>query len=330
MHDSRCRHEREPSHGETRRGRAGVGRSGIGSGRVDSKLAGVSRQPLRLAIQEAERTLAMAGVSSPRVDAESLAAYLLGVERTKLMMVPLVDPSLVRELRELVGQRAERVPLQHLTGTATLGPVTVRVGPGVFVPRPETELLLSWGLSVVEQLVRPTIVDLCTGSGALALALARSRPDARVYGVENDSTALSWARWNADERAAAGDSPITLYAGDVADPDALSSLDGAVDVVVCNPPYVPQGTPVSPEVREHDPAAAVFGGRDGLDVVRHVVSFAGKLLRSGGGLAIEHDDAHGGSVPALLSARHAFDDVADHTDLAGRPRFATARRVACD
>lgn len=271
--------------------------------------------------------LAASGVASPRTDAELLAAHLLGVERTKLMMVPLVDPPVVQALHDLVRRRATRVPLQHLTGNASLGTVTLSVGPGVFVPRPETELLLEWGESILEGIDKPVVVDLCTGSGALALAIANARPDAAVHAVEKDLAALSWARRNADQQAEAGDTPIQLYSGDVTDPMLFMELEGLVDLVLCNPPYVPEGTPVPPEVRDHDPYDAVFGGRDGLDVVRHVVSCAARLLRPGGGVAIEHDDTHGGSVPALLRARRVLTDVQEHADLAGRPRFATARRT---
>lgn len=287
----------------------------------------MTRQPLRLAILDAERTLAAAGVGSPRTDAELLAAHLLGVERTKLMMVPLVDPPVVQALQDLVRRRAARVPLQHLTGHAFLGAVDLEVGPGVFVPRQETELLVEWGTGVLDGVEQPTIVDLCTGSGALALALAHARPDAVVHAVEKDPTALSWARRNAERRSEAGDTPIGLYSGDVTDPMLFMELEGLVDLVVCNPPYVPDGTPVPPEVRNHDPHEAVFGGRDGLDVVRHVVACAARLLKPGGGVAIEHDDTHGGSVPALLRARRVLTDVREHPDLAGRPRFATARRT---
>ncbi|MGP4020516.1 peptide chain release factor N(5)-glutamine methyltransferase [Saccharopolyspora sp. 5N708] len=287
----------------------------------------MTRQPLRLAILDAERMLSAAGVASPRTDAELLAAHLLGVERTKLMMVPLVDPPVVQALHDLVHQRAARVPLQHLTGNASLGAVTLNVGPGVFVPRPETELLFAWGLAALEGVDRPTVVDLCTGSGALALAMANARPDAVVHAVEKDPAALAWARRNADQQAQAGDTPIRLYAGDVTDPMLFMELEGLADLVLCNPPYVPEGTPVPPEVRNHDPHEAVFAGRDGLDVIRHVIGCAARLLRPGGGVAIEHDDTHGGSVPALLSARRVLSDVQEHTDLAGRPRFATARRT---
>jgi release factor glutamine methyltransferase len=288
----------------------------------------MSRQPLRLAVLEAERVLADAGVASPRVDAELLAAHVLGVPRGRLPMVPLVDPPVVEALRVLVSRRAERVPLQHLTGSAALGALEMAVGPGVFIPRPETEVLLAWGLTALEGVEHPLVVDLCTGSGALALAVAHARPDAQVHAVERDPVALSWARRNADAQVAAGDTPVALYTGDVADSGLLVALEGMAHLVLCNPPYVPVGAALPPEVALHDPPAAVFAGPDGLAVIPDVVRTGTRLLREGGSIAIEHDDSHGVSVPAMLSARRVLTDVTDHVDLAGRPRFATARRRA--
>ncbi|MGZ3142709.1 peptide chain release factor N(5)-glutamine methyltransferase [Lentzea chajnantorensis] len=288
----------------------------------------MNRQPLRLAISEAAEVLAEAGVDSPRVDAEHLAAHVLGVERGRLPLIPLVDPSVVDQLHKLVLTRAERIPLQHILGWAPMGAISVEVGPGVFVPRPETELLMEWALKTVAGVPTPVVMDLCTGTGALALSIAAARPDAVVHAVELDPQALAWTRRNADARTAAGDTPIRLHHGDATDPSLLPDLDGTVDLVVCNPPYVPEGTPVQPEVGVHDPHHAVFSGADGLDVIRHVVSAAARWLRPGGSVGIEHDDTQGESVPALLSARRVLTDVADHTDLAGRPRFATARRVS--
>ncbi len=288
----------------------------------------MSRQPLRLAIAEAVRMLAAAGVSSPRHDAEVLAAHVVGVERGRLMLHPLVDPPVIEALRKLVVRRAAREPLQHLLGTAVLGPVVVAVGPGVFIPRPETELLLEWGLHAVSGVPSPLVVDLCTGTGALALAVAASRPDAVVHAVEADSAALSWARRNIEDHIGAGGTPVVLHAADVRWTDLLVELESHVDLVLCNPPYVPDGTSLPPEVTDWDPPGAVFGGPDGLEIIRAVIAASAGLLRHGGHLAIEHDDTHGESVPALLRRRRVLTDVEEHNDLNGRPRFATARRMS--
>jgi release factor glutamine methyltransferase len=275
----------------------------------------------------AERALAAAGVASPRVDAELLAAHVAGVARERLLMVPLVDEPVVERYRALITRRAAREPLQHLLGTAVLGPVTVAVGPGVFTPRPETELLLEWVLKVIADIASPLVVDLCTGSGALALAVAAARPDATVHAVEADPQALSWAARNVAAHADAGGTPVVLHAADVRWPDLLPELETRVDLVLCNPPYVPDGTPVPPEVAEWDPPGAVFGGPDGLEIIRAVVTASASLLCHGGRLAIEHDDTHADAVPALLRRRRVLTDVEEHHDLAGRPRFATARRA---
>ncbi|WP_132432615.1 peptide chain release factor N(5)-glutamine methyltransferase [Pseudonocardia endophytica] len=283
----------------------------------------MSRHPLRVAIAESERSLAAAGVGSPRVDAELLAAHVLDRPRSQLLMTPLVDDDEVERLRELTARRAKREPLQHILGTAVLGPVTVDVGPGVFVPRPETELLLEWGLAAIRDVRSPVVVDLCTGSAALALAFAGSRPDGTVHALEADPAAVRWARHNI---AAHGDR-VTLHVADVRWPDLLVELEGRVDLVVCNPPYVPDGTPVEPEVADWDPADAVFGGPDGLELIPAVLDVAAGLLRHGGALAVEHDDTHAESVPELLRRRRTLDEVVEHADLAGRPRFVTARRV---
>ncbi|GGM18072.1 peptide chain release factor N(5)-glutamine methyltransferase [Nakamurella endophytica] len=286
-----------------------------------------TRSSLRVEILTATAALAAAGVGSPQVDAELLAAHLLGVPRTRLGLVPLVDDGWVTRYRELVAGRERRVPLQHLTGVAVLGPVEVEVGPGVFVPRPETESLVEWAVAAVRGVTTPVVVDLCTGSGAIALAVAAARPDARVHAVERSPHALSWARRNVERHRAAGGSPVDLRGGDIADPRLLVDLEGQVDLVTANPPYVPEGTAVEPEVGVHDPAEAVFAGPDGLDVIRPLLSVAAALLRPGGVLAVEHDDTQGESVPALLRSRRVLADVEDHRDLSGRPRFTTARRV---
>lgn len=286
----------------------------------------MSRHSLRAAILDATRTLEAAGVASADVDAQELAAHLMGVPRTRLGLTPLVEQSFLTDYQALVERRAQRIPLQHLTGSVQLGRATVAVGPGVFVPRPETESLLVWALHAIAAVERPVVVDLCTGSGVLALAIAAERPDARVIGVERSSAALAWARRNVTN-AGAGRTKVELRGGDIFDERLLVDLEGLADLVTANPPYVPEGTAVEPEVADHDPPEAVFAGPDGLAVIRPLLSVAASLLKLGGMLAIEHDDSHGETVPALLRSRRVLTDVEDHTDLAGRPRFVTATRV---
>jgi release factor glutamine methyltransferase len=259
------------------------------------------------------------------VDAELLLAAVLGVPRARLLTLDEVpDPDAAR-FTALVAERASRVPLQHLTGTAPFRFLELAVGPGVFVPRPETELIAGWVLDRIAGTARPRVVDLGSGSGAIALSVAHEHPGAEVVAVEADPAAIEWTRHNAAARAAAGDTPVEVLAGDMTDPGLLTGLDGTVDVVVSNPPYVPDGAGLPREVAEHDPPLALWGGPDGLDVVRGLLRTAARLLRPGGRLGIEHADAQGGSLPALVRAAGGWSEVADHPDLAGRPRYTTAR-----
>lgn len=274
---------------------------------------------------DATQTLAEAGVASPRVDAELLAAHVLKVPRARLVLIRHWDAAAAARYRQLVADRSRRVPLQHLTGTAGFGHVELAVGPGVFVPRPETELLAQWASQQVARLPgEPVVVDLGSGSGALALEIAHQAPAARVYAVERSPAALVWLHRNAQARAAAGDRPIEVVVADATAPATLDHLVDRVDVVVCNPPYVPEQVPVPPEVAQHDPPEAVFAGPDGLAVIRPVVATAAALLRAGGWFGMEHDDTHETVVPQLLQDQ--FTEVIDHRDLADRPRFVTARR----
>jgi release factor glutamine methyltransferase len=274
----------------------------------------------RTRVADAAARLARAGVESPRVDAELLAAHVLGVPRTRLVLAPELDDDAAAELDALVARRAAREPLQHLVSSAVLGPVSVAVGPGVFVPRPETELLLGEAVAAVRGIGEPRIVDLCTGSGALALAIATARPDAEVHAVELDPGALAWARRNLEG------SGVRLTAADVTDGATLATLEGSVDVVVANPPYVPEGTAVSPEV-DHDPHEAVFAGDDGLSVIRPLATTAARLVREGGRVVVEHDESHAPAVREVLEGA-GFADVETRADLAGRPRVAVGTRRA--
>ncbi|MET7424064.1 peptide chain release factor N(5)-glutamine methyltransferase [Dactylosporangium sp. NPDC005555] len=271
---------------------------------------------LSVVITSATAVLRGAGVASPRVDAELIAAHVLGIPRSRLLTAPPPDAAQAAGIDELIKRRAERIPLQHLTGTAPFHGHEIAVGPGVFVPRFETELLVEWA----GQEKANRIVDLCGGSGAIAIALETQ--DAEVYCVEKSRAALVWLRRNVAALAPG----VRVVEGDVTDPATLRDLDGTVDLVVSNPPYVPEGAPVDVEVAAHDPHDAVFAGEDGLALMPGLVARAAGLLRPGGRLGIEHDDSHGESLPALLRATGHFDDVTDHRDLAGRPRFVTARR----
>jgi release factor glutamine methyltransferase len=277
---------------------------------------------LRSAIDSATTLLAEAGIDSARYDAEELAAHLAGTERLRLPLIGSPDDIFFDSYHAAIAARSRRVPLQHLTGTAAFGPLTLSVGPGVFIPRPETEAILEWASSqrLVGTPAPPVIVDVCTGSGALALALARYRPDARVIGIDDSEPALDYARRNAVGTA------VELLHADVTEPGLLPELDGRVDLVVSNPPYVPADAELEPEVLEHDPPHAVFAGRDGMAVIPTVVRLAGRWLRPGGLFAVEHDDTTSALTCEVITHTGLFDDVVARLDLTGRPRFVTARR----
>jgi release factor glutamine methyltransferase len=274
---------------------------------------------LRHEIEHAAAALADAGVGSPRTDAEELAAYAAGTSRGGLAILDDVDDEFCCRYADLVAARSRRIPLQHIVGAAPLGPVTVEVGPGVFIPRPETECLLEWA-SAQPLPPRPVIVDLCTGSAALALALSKFWPDARIIAVDDSDDALAYARRNV------ADTPIELLRADVTDLELLPELNGHVDLLVANPPYIPDRATLEPEVAQHDPPHALFGGPDGMYVISAIVALAGRWLRPGGRCAVEHDDTtSAATVEAFTAARH-FTDVRANSDLTGRPRFVTAIR----
>jgi release factor glutamine methyltransferase len=282
----------------------------------------IRSKTVRQVIDEIAHVLSAADVPSPGADACELIAFVLKIPKKRLATVTWITVDQEAKIRKMADRRARRVPLQHLTGMAPFRYVELAVGPGVFVPRPETEVLVGWGLEAIAGLPAPLVVDLCSGSGAIALSVAHERPGAVVVAVEQSAEALPWLRRNAASTS------TRIVEGDAVSAATLPDLDGQVDAVLSNPPYVPSASPVSPEVADHDPAVAVFAGADGLDVIRGLVTRAAALLKPGGVVAIEHDDSHGEAVPALLRASGAFTEVADHDDLTGRPRFATARRLA--
>jgi release factor glutamine methyltransferase len=265
-------------------------------------------EPLRPALARAAQRLAAAGVESARHDAEELAAHLLGVPRTELLRHDRIDGA---AFTQLVDRRASRQPLQHLTG-----------GPGVFVPRPETEVMVGQVIEFLRTLpAGARVVDLGTGSGAIALSVATEVPGTEVHAVEVDPAAHAWAVRNL------ASSTVTLHLADAR--TALAEFAGTCDVVVSNPPYIPLPAweSVAPEVRDHDPATALWGGRtDGLDMIRVVAQRAAELLRPGGLVAVEHADAQDRSAPLVFRTPGTWRAVADHRDLTGRGRFVTAVR----
>ncbi|MGN6752215.1 MAG: peptide chain release factor N(5)-glutamine methyltransferase [Intrasporangium sp.] len=314
---------------------------------------------LRRLVRAGARTLAESGIASAEVDALELAAHVLRVEPSEVRRRMVLGGDLPESFEDTyagqLAERARRIPLQHLTGRAHFRRITLAVGPGVFVPRPETEVLVDLALAEIDRrhadqvpsnrLVagQPAgtpssspsngpfgeggsgirVVDLCTGSGAIALALKDERPEVTMRALELSEEALAWAEHN---RRGLG-LEVDLTQGDATRP-CFPDWHETVDVVTVNPPYIPVGAvPVDPEVRDHDPEVALYGGSDdGLAIPLRVAAVAASLLRPGGLILMEHADSQGDSLPAALRSSGAWTDVTDHLDLSGRPRVTSARR----
>lgn len=316
------------------------------------------RVTVRDVLFDAEHRLSAVRIPSPSVDAAELVAFALGTTRSRLFLQEQVTPDQKVRIEQLLTRRLSRVPLQHIIGTVGFRRIELQVGPGVFIPRPETELVTEAGLRELagQPEDRRVAVDLCSGSGAIAISLATEVPGSHVHAVELSAEAVEWTRRNvatyADRISAAGSTVEVIHADatTVADPgEPLAHLAGLVAVVVTNPPYVPnQMVPREPEVRDHEPKMALYGGEDGLDVVRGVLHTAAVLLRPAGLVALEHADVQGlaagaSGVPGVATAmvtdsalaerlgvpegRPIFQSVTDRIDLNGLPRFTLARRT---
>jgi len=279
------------------------------------------------AVTRATGILSAAGIRNARVDAELLVGHVLGLSRGGVQAKSITGSGLsgtdAVAIAALVERRAAREPLQHITGVAAFRQLELAVGPGVFVPRPETETVVQFAIDALASTAspEPVGVDLGTGSGAIALAMATEVPHARVYGVEVSPLAFVWTRQNFRTVGAPNATPVLV---DLA--DALPELDGTVDVVISNPPYIPVGAiPRDPEVRLFDPEIALYGGEDGLDIVRQVSVTARRLLRRGGTLVLEHGEVQSADIAALLEA-DGWTAIAHHRDLLGRDRATTALR----
>jgi release factor glutamine methyltransferase len=285
---------------------------------------------LRPVLLGAMERLRQAGVESAEHDARALAVHVLGLAKpSDLLLAEGFDDDQAKAYDDLVARRAARVPLQHLTGSVGFRYIELEVGPGVFVPRPETESVVQWAVDAIaaEGWAEPLLVDLCTGSGTIAFALANEVKGATVHAVERDPDALAWTRRNAHNRVLAGDPEVHLHLGSVE--DSLLDLDGCFDLVASNPPYVAtHETHIpDPEVLDHDPEIALFAGEDGLDVIRLVEDTAKRLLKPGGLVVVEHSDRQGRTAPAVFEQAGGWTEVEDHQDLAGRDRYVTARRA---
>jgi release factor glutamine methyltransferase len=271
--------------------------------------------------------LGTAGVVTPEVDAELLIGHVLELSRGEVQARAIAGAELrsdqFDELDAMLKRRVAREPLQHITGRAYFRSLALAVGPGVFVPRPETEQVAQFAIDALKAVPgpAPVAVDLGTGSGAIAFALATEVPHSRVYAVEVSAEAFEWATRN---RELTGASNAALILGSLA--DALPELDRRVDVVISNPPYIPaEAIPRDLEVQLHDPSVALYGGADGLDVVRQVSTTALRLLHPGGTLVIEHGELQGATITDLLRS-DGWMAVSTHRDLLGRDRATTALR----
>jgi len=317
------------------------------------------RTTVRDVLFDAEHRLTAVGVPSPSSDAAQIVAHALGTTRGRMFLQDAISDEQKVRVEQLLARRLSRVPLQHIVGSAPFRRIEVEVGPGVFIPRPETELVTEAAIRALSALPadRRIGVDLCSGSGAVAISLAVEVPGSTVTAVELDDSAVEWTRRNVaahQQRLAEAGSTVEVVHADaatVADRgEPLARLTGRAGVVVSNPPYIPnQMIPREPEVRDHEPKLALYGGVDGLDVVRAVLRTAAILLAPGGLLVVEHADVQGpaagsAGVPGVTSAAVAdailadrlavpigtalYTDVVDRIDLNALPRFTLARRAA--
>lgn len=277
------------------------------------------------ALELATDKFSAAGVLSPSVDAELLGCFILEATRSELTLLAITGESFpenrLADFLEAVKRREKREPIQHITGLAPFRHLELEVGPGVFIPRPETEQLVDLAIQKIESIQNPVIVDLCSGSGAISIALNTEVAGSRVYSVELSKDAFSfltrnYQRYGLDPKALRHENLTT----------ALEELKAGVDLVVSNPPYIPDSAiPIDLEVQLHDPAVALYGGEDGLDVIRLISTRAWYLLRPGGHLVLEHANTQASAIGELLLTQ-GWHEVVSASDLTGKDRMISAVR----
>ena len=287
----------------------------------------------RSVLVDIELRLKNANVSSPRYDAESLVAFVLNTSRNRVGLISEISDEQYREIEKLVEKRVRRIPLQHLIGEQGFRHLVLSVGPGVFIPRPETEILVESVIRYIKDKnqERVLVVDYCSGSGAIALSIAKECANVEVFAIEKSVEAFKYLEANYlkyKEEINSHNSKVHLINADINDElNELNTLIGQIDVVVSNPPYIPENmVPKEIEVKDHDPALALYGGKDGLEIVRIVIDKSQKLLKKGGLVAIEHSDLQGNpeqelSVPYLLKTSNSFEKIEDRKDLNALPRY---------
>jgi release factor glutamine methyltransferase len=277
------------------------------------------------ALESATDKLTSAGVTSPSVDAELLGCFVLGIERSALTMLSLREELFpedkIVQFETSVARRVKREPLQHITGLAPFRHIELHVGPGVFIPRPETEQLVELAIESIKKIEKPLVVDLCSGSGAIAISLATELEGSRVFSVELSEQAFeflsnNYQKYGLDTKSAKNE--------DLA--NAFDELEAQVDLVISNPPYIPDSAvPVDLEVQLHEPSLALYGGEDGLDVIRRISDRALYLLKPSGLLLLEHADTQAQAISQLL-LNQGWQEVISSQDLAGKDRMISARK----
>jgi release factor glutamine methyltransferase len=277
------------------------------------------------ALELATDKFSAAGVLSPSVDAELLGCFILEASRSELTLLAIAGEifpeNRLADFLEAVQRREKREPLQHITGLAPFRHLELEVGPGVFIPRPETEQLVDLAIQKLESIQNPVIVDLCSGSGAISIALTTEVAGSIVYSVELSKDAFSfltrnYQRYGLDPKSLRNENLTT----------ALAEMEAGVDLVVSNPPYIPDAAvPIDLEVQLHDPALALYGGADGLDVIRQISTRAWYLLRPGGHLVLEHAHTQAPAISELLLTQ-GWQEVVSASDLTGKDRMISAVR----